>query len=410
MRTIQSQPTFKRRTLLLGMVGSVVQLTGCGGGGSDVAGLSTGGTGSFTSGTISGLGSIIVNGIRYDNRTANLISRDDGTSLAESTLKVGMVVDIAGSLVTAASTAGGTATATAYRISCGSEWEGPVTNILADSFDILGLTVEVSAGTVFEGSNVAQLSDLTLSHYVEVHGYVNPTSGHLQATHVEVSTTAPALYKLSGAVNNWDWANKTFTLGSAGQRSTGLSWEGATSLPHDWTPNMDVNGIFVRVTLDATTRNNPTLLATQVRVPTSPLTELDVSEQEDVQIHGFISTYASKANFIVNGITVDASNVAGGDFVVGQRVEVHGSIRNGVLIATKVETPNDASLHEFEFHGTVSNWSESTQTFNLHGLTFSYVVPDTSIEGVTMGNGISIQIKAIRSSGNWLATEIRADA
>ncbi len=77
MRSIQSIPNFQRRTLLLGMVGTMVQLSGCGGGGSDVAGLSSGGTGSFTSGTISGLGSIIVNGIRYDDTNANKISRDD---------------------------------------------------------------------------------------------------------------------------------------------------------------------------------------------------------------------------------------------------------------------------------------------------------------------------------------------
>lgn len=124
MRSIQSNPNFQRRTLLLGMVGSVVQLSGCGGGGSDVAGLSSGGTGSFTSGTISGLGSIIVNGIRYDDTNANKISRDDDTSFSGD-LRVGMVVSIQGSPVVAATTANGTATATAYRISCGSEWEGP---------------------------------------------------------------------------------------------------------------------------------------------------------------------------------------------------------------------------------------------------------------------------------------------
>ena len=66
MRSLQTHPTFTRRTLLLGLVGSVAELTGCGGG-SDVAGLSSGGTGSFTSGTISGLGSIIVNGVRFED-------------------------------------------------------------------------------------------------------------------------------------------------------------------------------------------------------------------------------------------------------------------------------------------------------------------------------------------------------
>ena len=103
MRSIQVNSTLSRRTLLLGMVGSVAQLTGCGGGGSDVAGLSSGGTGSFTSGTISGLGSIIVNGIRYKDAAATKISRDDDIVFGGE-LKVGMVVSIQGSPVDATTT------------------------------------------------------------------------------------------------------------------------------------------------------------------------------------------------------------------------------------------------------------------------------------------------------------------
>jgi len=75
--------------------------------------------------------------------------------------------------VTAATTTTGTATATAYQISCGSEWKGPVSSVDPTttplSFDMLGLTVEVLASTVFEGGTtqnvVTQLTDLrTLWH------------------------------------------------------------------------------------------------------------------------------------------------------------------------------------------------------------------------------------------------------
>nr|WP_315229383.1 DUF5666 domain-containing protein [uncultured Limnohabitans sp.] len=229
MRSIQTNPNFTRRTLLLGMVGTAVQLTSCGGGGSDVAGLSSGGTGSFTSGTISGLGSIIVNGIRYNDDAATLLSRDDGSSFGD-TLKVGMVVSIQGSPVTAATTTNGTATATAYRISCGSEWQGPVANVSASSFDMLGLTVDVLASTVFEGA-ATQLTDLTTAHFVEVHGYVDQTTGHLQATRVEVSATQPTQYKLSGMVNSFSALNHTFKLGTTGQSSNVISWDSNTVVP-----------------------------------------------------------------------------------------------------------------------------------------------------------------------------------
>jgi hypothetical protein len=269
MRSIQPQHTLTRRTMLVGMIGTAAQLTACGGGGgADVAGLSSGGTGSFTSGTISGLGSIIVNGIRYNDDTASLISRDDGSSFGD-TLKVGMVVSIQGSPVTAATTTTGTATATAYQISCGSEWKGPVSSVDPTttplSFDMLGLTVEVLASTVFEGGTtqnvVTQLTDLrTLlaltgvnQTFVEVHGYVDQTTGHLQATRVEVSTTPPTQYKLSGMVNSLDGVNHTFKLGSSTQPSNQISWDSATTVPTSWS-----NGIFVRVTM------TPALLATYV--------------------------------------------------------------------------------------------------------------------------------------------------
>ena len=394
MRSIQSKPNFQRRTLLLGMVGSVVQLTGCGGGGgADVAGLSSGGTGSFTSGTISGLGSIIVNGIRYNDDNATLISRDDGSSFG-TTLKVGMVVSIQGSPVIAATTTNGTATATAYRISCGSEWEGPVANITATSFDILGLTVDVLTATVFEGA-ATQLSGLSTSHFVEVHGYVDQTTGHLQASRVEVSSTAPTEYKLSDVVNSFDAGNQTFNLGAVSIR-----WNNNTSIPTSW-----ADGVFVRVKMAAATP----LVATQIRLLTSPLTQLGTSDDHDAEIHGFISAYQSDANFTVNGIPVDASAavISGGTLAVGRRVEIHGSITNGILIATKLETPSDASLHEFEFHGTVSALDTNAMTFALHGLTFKYD-PSTSIQA-TLVNGARIEIKATRTSGAWLATEIRGD-
>lgn len=400
MYSIQTNPAFTRRTLLLGMVGSVVELTGCGGG-SDVAGLSSGGTGSFTSGTISGLGSIIVNGIRYNDDNASVISRDDDNNTAFGrALKVGMVVSIQGSSVTAAATANGTATAIASKISCGSEWQGPVSNIASSSFDMLGLTVDVLASTVFEGA-ATQLAGLTTSHFVEVHGYVDQTTGHLQATYVEVSATQPSQYKLSGVVNNFNAVNRTFKLGSATQASNLISWDSNTRVPSSWS-----DSVFVRVKM------SPSLLATQIRLLTSPLAQLNASDERDAEIHGFISAYQSNASFTVNGISVDASNafITGGTLALGVRVEIHGSVSNGVLIATKVETPNnsDVASRKFEFHGTVSALDANAQTFVLRGLTFQYN-NSTNMPGVVLADGVRIEVKATRASGAWVATQISAD-
>jgi hypothetical protein len=401
MRSLQTHPTFTRRTLLLGLVGSVAELTGCGGG-SDVAGLSSGGTGSFTSGTISGLGSIIVNGIHYKDENASVLSLDDDNNTAfGKALRVGMVVSIQGSTVKEVATRNGSAMeAFAEIIRCGSEWQGPVSNIGASSFDMLGLTVDVLASTVFEGA-ATQLTGLTISQFVEVHGYVDQTTGHLQATYVEVSTTQPAHYKLSGVINNFSAVNRTFKLGTTTQASSQISWDGNTSVPGSWS-----DGVFVRVKM------TPLLLATQIRLLTSPLAQLNASDERDAEIHGFISAYQSNANFTVNGLSVDASNarIAGGTLALGVRVEIHGSISNGVLVATKVETPNNADVasRTFEFHGTVSALDVNAQTFVLRGLTFQYN-NSTSMSGVTLANGLPLEIKATRTSGAWVATQIQTD-
>jgi hypothetical protein len=71
----------------------LVALSGCGGGGSTVAGI--GGTGKIASGTITAFGSIWVNGIKYDIDSALLeVNDDDGAGLSQDDLRIGMVVTV----------------------------------------------------------------------------------------------------------------------------------------------------------------------------------------------------------------------------------------------------------------------------------------------------------------------------
>ena len=67
-----SRPSsLSRRHLLAGGISTaVLSLLGCGGGG--VAGVGTGGTGSFASGPIRGFGSIVVGGVHYDEAGAQI--------------------------------------------------------------------------------------------------------------------------------------------------------------------------------------------------------------------------------------------------------------------------------------------------------------------------------------------------
>src|SRR5690606_42030707 len=107
-RSLQPRAAAARTTTPLtrrAMLGTLAAagLAACGGGGD---GIDSGGTGgappqqSFTTGSISGFGSIIVNGVRFDDTQAAIVD-DEGRPRARSELALGMVVDIeAGAIAT----------------------------------------------------------------------------------------------------------------------------------------------------------------------------------------------------------------------------------------------------------------------------------------------------------------------
>jgi hypothetical protein len=166
--------------------------------------------------------------------------------------------------------------------------------------------------------------------------------------------------------------------------------------------------VFVRVTLDATT-----LHASKISLLTSALAQLGNGEGREAEIHGFITSYVSDSNFVVNGLTVDGTNarLSPGTLALSKRVEIHGTITNGILVATKIETPNNSDIEsrEFEFHGLVTAVSGSPLTFALRGITFKYD-NTTNTHGISLAVGSRIEVKAIRSASGWFATDISADA
>lgn len=383
-----------RRTALFGMVGAIAEITGCGGGGTGVAGLSSGGTGSFTSGTITGFGSIIVNGIRYNNDTATVLTSDDSVS-SNPALQLGMVVNIEGSAVTPASSTTGLPTATAYRITYGSEWIGPVSNRAATTFQILDHTVDVLATTLF-GGVVQQLSELRDTHFVEVYGYVDQVDGHIQASRIDVSTVQPSAYKLSGAITRINQVSGTANLGQ-----TAISWSLPAVLPSGLS-----SGDFVRVVLDPSPVG-AVWAATRIQLVSSPLSRLSADHDYEAEIHGSITAYQSSANFVVNGIPVNASAAQiTGTLAVGVQVEVEGSIRSGQLVATKVatKTASQVETQEFEFYGVISN--VTAQTFVVRGETFYYDANTANSSLLTRNPLPYVEVKARRTNGRWQAIEI----
>ncbi|MDO8319598.1 DUF5666 domain-containing protein [Rhodoferax sp.] len=400
-----------RRAALLTLSGTALHLTGCGGGGGGaLAGLSSGGTGgigganggtgSFTSGTITGLGSIIVNGIRYDDRTASVVSRDDNTPLT-SPLKLGMVVSIQGSAVTPATTATATATATASRISVGSEWQGPIEALGSSTLTVFGLTVDTLASTLFDGA-AHQFSGLLSNHFVEIFGYLDTTTGHLQASRIESSTTQPAQYRLSGRVSAKEPAQASFQIGN-----TRMVMAPQAEQPAAW-----ADGDVVRVQLNVTPLAG-VWRATRVQLLGSPLLDLEADDEDEAEIHGTITAFQTSQSFHVNGILVNASGaLVTGTLGLGVRVEIKGTISAQTVLAQKVEAENkdSADSQVFEFYGQVSLLDTQAQTFVLRSYTFHYSA-NTRLKNINWAiNPVPlVELKATQSNGRWEATAIELD-
>ncbi|VAW83267.1 hypothetical protein MNBD_GAMMA14-1087, partial [hydrothermal vent metagenome] len=154
-------------TTIAGAIAVVIGLSACGGGGSGSSTASTASTASV--GTITGFGSVFVNGVEFETNGATIVI--DGVPGTEADLAVGMVVAMNGS-------SSGT-TGLALSIDVSDEMEGLVqSNSIppagnSGTLVIMGQTVTVDVNTLFE-SNVAGITtidQIVAGNVVEVSGY-----------------------------------------------------------------------------------------------------------------------------------------------------------------------------------------------------------------------------------------------
>ena len=380
----------RRDGLMLTMLGSALLMAGCGGGGGGGTTTAGGGVaGSSATGAITGFGSIIVGGVRFDDSTAS-VQDDDGANMNSGDLKLGMVVRIKGGKKT---DDGSSVKAKAESIEVHSELQGPVDSKAADSIVVLGQTVKISATTFFEDG--LTLATLALGAVVEVHGFVDPVNNNLTATRIESKPNAKS-FKLQGAIKALNTATKTFTIGTV--TISYLTAELPASL-------VLANDLVVRVRL-ALTPLTGTRTALKIRK-----FEIEKEDRDEAEVEGIITAFTSTALFSVNGLPVNAGNiVVPAGVKLGARVEVEGNVVNGVLVAKKVELEDGADPAKFELHGTLSLLDTTAKTFVLRGMTVNYGTA-TFANGATANSlsivDIKLEVKGTRSAGNVIvATRI----
>jgi len=199
----------QRRTIALTVLSVIVAvLTGCSGGG-DLAGGGIGGTGATVAsvGTVSGFGSVIVNGVVYDTTDAEVfvenVSKGLGDSAVILNLLRGMVVRVEGRISEDGA-------ATADRVFFSSTLKGPVESLIPLGFFskqavILGQTILMDDRTAFHNVSADSIAPgmvLEVSGYDDELGrvfatYVNrvadslPPGGHVAVKGVVQNVTPP---------------------------------------------------------------------------------------------------------------------------------------------------------------------------------------------------------------------------
>src|SRR6266849_2250326 len=381
------------KTSLFGtlLFGTLFALASCGGGSSG-----TGGSGVTTFGTITGFGSVIVNGVEFSTSGATIV-RDD-VPATQSDLRVGMVVTVSGTH----SGSSGDAT----RIEVDDAVKGFVESISTDGshWVVMGQTVLVDDQTRFENGAVPIAGD-----FAEVHGLVN-AAGVIAAGFIEKKTAPFPAFEVKGFVNNHNDASKTFQIGA-------LTVNYASAIINDM-PNPAMtswNGLLVEVKGNTCTGTAPvcgTLNATKVE-PNGP----QIQEAADFEIEGFVTAVppdVPSGSFKLGNqlvVTTGSTRFEGGvatDIVVGVKLEVEGVLSSGILTASKIEFRDSVKIEaDIDTAG-----SSSLTLRGLPGITVT-VNSLTQFEGSSVTGlnnlfaGDHVQVRGRASGANSvIATEV----
>ena len=306
-------------------------LAGCGGGGGGYGGGATppNSTPAVSTGVMT-KGSVIVNGVRFEDNVARIVIDDTPKTAAD--LQNGMVVKVRGRIND------DRVTGVADEVEVENEVRGTVqsTNPSAvpATFTVLGQTVLVDDLTVF--ANVAGVGALVAgSSVVEVHGQ-RDVVGNIRASRVElIGTPGANVDELRGVLGGL--TSTTFTLSTLSVGT--VNYANATITPAGATLS---NGSLVEV---HGTFSGSTFTATRVDLENLEDDRFAPRGSDDFEVEGFVSGFSGPGDtvFSVSGIPVTISGstrFVGGiatDLGNNIKVEAEGVWNGTSLSASKIE-------------------------------------------------------------------------
>ena len=323
---------------VVGMIGMLGVLGGCGGSEAPSVSASASGSGSgsaSTSGTITGFGSVFVNGKKYEANNVTVRMDDESEqscSINPSNscgLKKGMIVTVNGSFTGIRHTASTVTQKDAV--------EGLVQSIAADglSLVVMGQTVLVDGTTIID-DNIPGRTIVNLvagSDYVEVNGHIRP-NGVIHATFIEKKPVGTVTPEVRGYVTDHNHITKTFKIGS-------LVVNYATAVINDMPAptGTNWNDLLVEAKGNIFDTATVTLTATEVE----PEQRGVGNHVDEFEVEGFVTQVLGSGDFFIGQThvqTTSSTEFRGGtidEIVVGAKLSAEGRLVNDILTAKHVK-------------------------------------------------------------------------
>jgi hypothetical protein len=331
---------------------AVFALSACGGGGGGMSGTTTSaGTTGFTSGVITGFGTLHLgtgqNEKVFDTRNAvlkrvddNVVNHNVNHNVNEDNVvfRKGMHVEIFHNADDN----------NAVEVRFKNDLEGSITAIVGTpptlplTLTVFGVSVLVDSNTTFDndfGDITVTLATLAVGNVVEVSGQFD-NNGVLHATFIEGkhASSAGRTFEMKGMVAGLGGTapNQTFTV-------NGVSFADNSATVLKDLPSGLSNGLFVEVKTQSTT--SP-FLVTRIEGPAGDFEnpENEIRNAAKASVEGFVTGLTGTTpnfSFTLSGTSVttsSATTVGLGLVSPGAHIEAEGPVVGGVINATKIFT------------------------------------------------------------------------
>ena len=393
---------------------AIATLAACrGSGGSDTTANSGGSGGTGVAAVSTGVmtkGSVIVNGVRFEDTTANITI--DDTPKTPADLADGMVVTVRGRIND------DRVTGTAERVEVENEVRGTVQSTnsatVPPSFVVVGQTVLVDDQTVYgnfsPASPTAAVNALVaLTTVVEVHGQRDST-GNIRASRIEIVTPGAFIDEVRGRIQTGTLTPTSFTLQN-GTTGITVTYSGATTISPAGASLaegalVEVHGNF----------SGGTFAATKIDLEDSEDDSLRPTASDDVEIEGFVTGFTGHpGTFTINGRTIQTTSAT--SFVNGTaldldnnvKVEAEGHMSGTTLVAEKIKFKRTRVILTDD--AVVTGTIPGTGTLQVLGKSVQ-IASFTEIDaagGIT--NGERVEVRGyVDSGGNIVAERINDNA